>query len=65
MADITIKQAAEYAHQAEVISRLIEFSAYELDSNDLAAVSALLRRLTGGVAAFLVEMEASQEVSND
>lgn len=62
--DITLKEAAERAHQAEVISRLIELSSDEIGEGDLTAISALLRRLTGDVTAFLVEMVAEQESRN-
>lgn len=62
--EITLKQAAERAHQAEIISRLIELSSDEIGEGDLTAISALLRRLTGDVTAFLVEMVAEEESHN-
>lgn len=62
--DITLKQAAERAHQAELIFRLMEDHSHHLEDCDVSAMATLLKRLTGDVTAFLVEMVAEQESRN-
>lgn len=62
--DITLKQAAERAHQAELICRLMEDHPHHLEDCDVSAMATLLKRLTGDVNAFLVEMVAEEESRN-
>jgi len=62
--DITLKQAAERAHQGELICRLREDHPHHLEDCDVSAMATLLKRLTGDVTAFLVEMVAEQESRN-
>lgn len=62
--DINLKQAAERAHQAELICRLMEYHPHHLEDCDVSAMATLLKRLTGDVTAFLVEMVAEQESRN-
>lgn len=59
--EITLAQAAERAHQAETICRLIEHYPEQLVDSELSAMAILLRRLTGDVAAWLIEEQAEQE----
>lgn len=62
--DITLKQAAERAHQAELICRLMEDHTRHLEECDVSAMATPLKRLTSDVTAFLVEMVAEQESRN-
>ena len=62
--EITLEQAAERAHQAEVICRLVEDHPHHLEDCDVSAIATLLKRLTGDVTAFLVEMVAEEESRN-
>lgn len=59
--EITLAQAAERAHQAEVICRLIEQYPERLVDTEVSAMATLLKRLTGDVAAWLIEEQAEQE----
>lgn len=59
--EITIAQAAERAHQAEVICLMLESHPDHMDDSDLIAIASLLRRLTGNVCAWLQEEQAERE----
>lgn len=59
--DITLEQAAERAHQAEIICRLVEDFPHRLVDSEVSAPATLLKRLTGDVAAWLIEELAERE----
>ncbi|MDR3432819.1 MAG: hypothetical protein P4L95_13105 [Rouxiella aceris] len=56
--EITITQAAERAHQAEVICLMLETYPNKMADSELIAVATLLRRLTGDVSVWLIEEQA-------
>ncbi len=62
-ADITIHQAAEKAHQVELINLLIESYPHRLQASEITALSSLMAKLSGGVAAFLIEEAAALEAT--
>lgn len=59
--EISLAKAAERAHQAEVICRLIEQYPDRLVDSEVSAMAALLKRLTGDVSVWLIEEQAEQE----
>lgn len=59
--EITLEQAAERAHQAEIVSRMMEDYPHQLIDCEISAIAALLARLTGDVAAWLIEEQAQRE----
>ncbi|VXD08628.1 conserved hypothetical protein [Enterobacterales bacterium 8AC] len=59
--EITLEQAAEKAHQAEIVCRMMEDYPHQFADSEVYAVAALLRRLTGDVAAWLIEEQAQRE----
>lgn len=61
--EITLEKAAEMAHQAEFICRLIEVYPDEYEDGDVIAIASLLAKLTGGVRGWLGE-ELAQRVEN-
>ncbi|VEI21850.1 Uncharacterised protein [Serratia plymuthica] len=61
MADITLEQATERARQAEVICRILEHYPNPMDAYEIEAITSLLSKLTGNVAAWLVEESALKE----
>ncbi|HDL7461688.1 TPA: hypothetical protein PXN49_002287 [Yersinia enterocolitica] len=61
--EITLEKAAEMAHQAEFICRLIEVYPDEYEDGDVIAIASLLAKLTGGVCGWLGE-EIAQRVAN-
>ncbi|CAI1855161.1 hypothetical protein [Serratia plymuthica] len=61
MADITLEQATERARQAEVICRILEHYPNSMDAYEIGAIASLLSKLTGNVAAWLVEESALKE----
>ncbi|EKT4000277.1 TPA: hypothetical protein OW155_002712 [Klebsiella pneumoniae] len=56
--EISLEQAAEKAHQAEVICRMMEVYPNKMDCTEIEALSSLLRVLTGDVCAWLIEEQA-------
>lgn len=58
--EITLEQAAERACQAEIICKLIECHSNQLEGSEVTAVAALLARLTGNVAVWLMEEQAQR-----
>lgn len=60
--EITLEQAAERAHQVELICGLMECCPRNFPDGDLSAITALLKRLSGDVAAWLIEELATREV---
>ena len=60
-ADITIHQAAEKAHQVELINLLIESHPHQLQDSEISALSSLMAKLSGDVCVFPQEEIAAQE----
>ncbi|EES9472229.1 hypothetical protein NXF00_002689 [Escherichia coli] len=54
MKEITLHEAAERAHQTEIICRLLEVYPDKLTDADISAISSLLARLSGNVSAWLI-----------
>ncbi|WP_426784533.1 hypothetical protein [Serratia sp. 2C06] len=59
--EITLEQAAERAHQSEIVCRLIESYPDQLESGEVTALASLLARLTGNVTVWLMEEQAQRE----
>ncbi|HBR4754314.1 TPA: hypothetical protein L9W62_000064 [Klebsiella pneumoniae] len=59
--EITLEQAAERAHQTEIICRLVKDHPHRLVDSEISALAALLRRLSGDVTAWLIEELAERE----
>ncbi|OMQ23701.1 hypothetical protein [Serratia oryzae] len=59
--EITLEQAAERARQAEIICRLIESYPDHMGDGEIIDIAALLRRLIGNVATWLIEEQALRE----
>ncbi|MFJ5387324.1 hypothetical protein [Pectobacterium sp. CHL-2024] len=57
----TLEKAALQAHQAEIISRMLEDYPHKIDGSEIEAIASLLARLTGYVAAYLIEELAVKE----
>lgn len=53
--EITLQQAAERAHQTEIICRLLEAYPNKLNDDDISALASLLARLSGSVALWLID----------
>ncbi|EHL5878062.1 TPA: hypothetical protein ACIYMX_003340 [Escherichia coli] len=52
MQEITLHEAAERAHQTEIICRLLEVYPNKITDADISALASLLARLSGSVASF-------------
>ncbi|PBI78601.1 hypothetical protein A9993_02205 [Rahnella victoriana] len=63
--DITLDQAVERASQAEVILMILECYPHQLEDSELLAIVSLLKRLTGNVAAWLIEEQAEHQVNQE
>ncbi|MBJ2096044.1 hypothetical protein [Serratia ureilytica] len=61
MADMTLEQATERARQAEVICQILKHYPDSMDTYEIEAIASLLSKLTGNVAAWLVEELALKE----
>lgn len=59
--EISLEQAAERAHQAEIICGLIEVSPRNLADSEVTAIATLIKRLSGDVASWLIEEMAERE----
>lgn len=59
--NITISQAAEKAHQVELISLLIELYPNQLRDSEISALSSLMAKLSGDVCVFLQKEIEAQE----
>lgn len=59
--EITLEQAAERAHQTEIICRLMEGCPGRLVDSEVSAIATLLKRLSGDVTAWLIEELAERE----
>lgn len=62
--EISLEQATERAHQAEIICRMMESYPDRMRDIEIIAIASLLRRLTGYVCAWLIE-EQSIKVKNE
>lgn len=51
----TIDEVAEMAQQAELVCRLLEDYPHELTDVDVSSVATLVKKLSGDVAAWLIE----------
>ncbi len=58
--EITLEQAAERAHQAEIVSLMMESYPHRMADSEVTAIASLLARLTGDVAAWLIEEQAQR-----
>ncbi|MDV1609411.1 hypothetical protein [Citrobacter portucalensis] len=59
--EIALEQAAERAHQTEIICRLMEDYPGRLADSEVSAIATLLKRLSGDVTAWLIEELAERE----
>ncbi|EEW1709058.1 hypothetical protein K5P55_004505 [Escherichia coli] len=57
MQEITLHEAAERAHQTEIICRLLEVYPNKITDADISALASLLARLSGSVAVWLMAEE--------
>ena len=55
MKEITLHEAAERAHQTEIICPLLEVYPDKLNDDDISALAGLLARLSGSVALWLID----------
>lgn len=55
MQEITLHEAAQRAHQTEIICRLLEVYPDKLNDGDISALASLLARLSGSVALWLID----------
>lgn len=58
--EITLEQAFERAYQSEIVRRLIESYPDRLEDGEIAVLASLLARLTGNVAAWLMEEQSQR-----
>ncbi|HEQ1858619.1 TPA: hypothetical protein VEO38_002162 [Providencia alcalifaciens] len=58
--DITIHQAAEKAQQLELISLMLPNYPRNLTPSDIGAISSLMAKLSGDLAAYLIEASAQE-----
>lgn len=65
MHDITLDQAAERAHQAEIICAMLEVYPNKLVDSEIIAIASLLKHLTGNVASWLIEEQTLREAKNN
>ncbi|WP_241622509.1 hypothetical protein [Rosenbergiella australiborealis] len=59
--DHTLEQVAEMAHQAEIVCRMWEDYPHRMAESEVSAMATLVRRLSGNVAAWLIEEQAEKE----
>lgn len=59
--EISLERVQEKAHQAEIICRMMESYPDRMADSEITAIASLLRRLTGDVAAWLIEEQAARE----
>ncbi|HDF2343282.1 TPA: hypothetical protein PC598_002885 [Morganella morganii] len=59
--NITLSQAAEQAHQLEIISLMIESYPHKLTDTDITVLASLMVKLSGSVSGFLSQEIAAQE----
>ncbi|HGY2289349.1 TPA: hypothetical protein ACNVBJ_003662 [Klebsiella aerogenes] len=51
----SLESVMEKAHQAEIISKMLEVYPNKINDSEIAAIASLLTNLTGDVAAWLIE----------
>ncbi|MDK2377296.1 hypothetical protein [Serratia fonticola] len=56
--EITLDKTAQKAEQANVICLLLESYPHRMDDSEVTAIAALLARLTGEVATWLLEEQS-------
>ncbi|KFK94282.1 MULTISPECIES: hypothetical protein [unclassified Serratia (in: enterobacteria)] len=59
--EITLEQAVEKAHQAEIVCRMMESYPHRLVDSEITAIAALLVCITGDVAAWLIKEQAKRD----
>lgn len=59
--DHTLEQVAEMAHQAEIVCRMWEDYPHRMAESEVSAMATLVRRLSGNVAAWLIEEQAEKD----
>jgi len=59
--DHTLEQVVEMAHQAEIVCRMWEDYPHRMAESEVSAMATLVRRLSGNVAAWLIEEQAEKE----
>ena len=59
--DHTLEQVAEMAHQAEIVCRMWKDYPHRMAESEVSAMATLVRRLSGNVAAWLIEEQAEKE----
>lgn len=62
--EITLEQAAERAHQAEIVCRLLESHPDALTYGEVIVMASLLARLTGNVTTWLMEEQRQREANH-
>ncbi len=59
--EITSHQAEYMAFQAEIICSLLEDTPNRMTNIEVSAIAALLKKLTGGVASYLIEVNSQKQ----
>ncbi|TDT01656.1 hypothetical protein [Erwinia rhapontici] len=59
--EITPHQAEEMAFQAEIICSLLEDTPNRMTDMEVSAIAALLKKLTGSVASYLIEVNSQKQ----
>ncbi|KGT88308.1 hypothetical protein NG99_21350 [Erwinia typographi] len=59
--EITLEQAAEMAHQAEIVCAMLEDHPHHMTDGDVSAIAALVKKLAGHAAGWLIEEQAQRE----
>lgn len=62
--EITLEQATERAHQAEIVCRLLGAHPDALSYGEVIAIASLLARLTGNVTTWMMEEKHLREESH-
>ncbi|TKV09262.1 hypothetical protein FDX19_12590 [Citrobacter sp. wls619] len=56
--EISLDEAKEKAHQAEIICLMMESYPNKMDDSEIEAIASLLSKLTGDVCAWLIEEQS-------
>jgi len=56
--EISLDQSEEMAHQAEIVCALLEDHPHHMTDGELSAIAALLKKLTGSVVSYLIEINS-------
>lgn len=59
--EYSLEKAALQAHQAEIVSKMLEDYPHQMADSEIEAIASLLTRLTGYVTAYLIEELAMKE----